>query len=61
MYPNSQNLSLQERIKRLAERVREEAMALPDGDDQREELLRKAQRMVAEATVSDRAGDRVAL
>ena len=49
MHPSSQSLSLQERIKRLAERVREEALALPDGDEQREELLLRAQRMAGEA------------
>jgi hypothetical protein len=64
MHPSSQNLSLQERIKRLAERVREEALALPDGDEQREELLLRAQRMAGEANfelvaLSDRTGDRV--
>ena len=65
MYPSSQNLNLQERIKQLAERVREEALALPDGDEQREELLLRAQRMAGEANselvmLSDRAGDRLA-
>ena len=63
MHPNSQNPSLQERIKRLAERVRREAMALPVGDEQREELLLTAQRTAGDANselvmLSDRAGDR---
>jgi hypothetical protein len=64
MYPSSQTLNLQERIKQLAERVREEALALPDGDEQREELLLRAQRMAGEAIelvmLSDQAGDRLA-
>jgi hypothetical protein len=64
MYLSSQTLNLQERIKQLAERVREEALALPDGDEQREELLLRAQRMAGEAIelvmLSDRAGDRLA-
>jgi hypothetical protein len=65
MHTSSQTLNLQERIKRLAERVRAEALALPDGDEQREELLLKAQRMTGEANselvkLSDRAGNRMA-
>jgi hypothetical protein len=63
MHPSSQTLNLQERIKRLAERVRAEAMALPEGEE-RTELLMKAQAMtgtVSEfAAICDRAGDRAA-
>ena len=60
-----QNLSLQDRIKRFAERVRADAMALPEGDE-RTGLLLKADRMAGEAgselvSICDRAGDRATI